>query len=102
LEPIRARANDFGDYVWSLPREIELVKPYRVLDTVENHVADVEGAFLDVAIMVAANTLEVSGGLDECGAASFLEVVYVNPPDFFCGAFLILLDCGRLPHDVSR
>ena len=59
----------------------------------ENQVADVEGAFLDVAIVVATNTLEVSGRLDECGAVFFFKVVNVDPPDFFRGAFLVLIDC---------
>ena len=78
------------------------MKPYRVLDTAENQVINVEGVFLDVAIMVAVNAFQVSGRLDEGSTASFFKAVNVDPPDFFHGALIILLDCERLPHDIGR
>jgi hypothetical protein len=35
------------------------VESYRVLDAAEDKIANVEGAFLDVAIMVASDTFKV-------------------------------------------
>jgi hypothetical protein len=54
------------------------VKSFRVLDTAEDKISNVEGVFLDVAIMVASGTLQVPCSLDEGSAASFFEAVDVN------------------------
>jgi hypothetical protein len=35
------------------------MQSFRVLDATEDEIANVEGAFLDVAIMVASDTLKV-------------------------------------------
>jgi hypothetical protein len=43
----------------TFPGGAELVKSFRVLDTAEDEISNVEGAFLDVAIMVASDTLQV-------------------------------------------
>jgi hypothetical protein len=43
----------------TFPWRAELVQSFRVLDAEEDEIANVEGAFLDVAIMVASDTLKV-------------------------------------------
>jgi hypothetical protein len=58
--------------------------------------------FLDVAIMVASDTLKVPRILDEGGTASFFESVDINSPAIFRYAFVVLLYRRRIPHDVGR
>jgi hypothetical protein len=43
----------------TFPWRAELVESFRVLDAAEDEIANVEGVFLDVAIMVASDTLKV-------------------------------------------
>jgi hypothetical protein len=57
LEAVRARPSHFCNGEGPFPGGAELVKSFRVLDTVEDEITNVEGAFLDVAIMVASDTL---------------------------------------------
>jgi hypothetical protein len=40
--------------------------------------------------------------LDEGGTASFIESVDVNLPAVFRYAFVVLLYCRRILHDVGR
>jgi hypothetical protein len=68
------------------------VQSFRVLDATEDEITNVEGAFLDVAIMVASDTLKVPCRLDEGGAASFFESD-INSSAIFRYAFVVLLYC---------
>jgi hypothetical protein len=60
---------------------------------VEDEISNVEGAFLDVAIVVASDTLMVPCCLDEGGAASFFESIDINSSAVFRYAFVVLLYC---------
>jgi hypothetical protein len=40
--------------------------------------------------------------LDEGGTMSFFEFVDVNSSAVFRDAFIVLLYCRRIPHDVGR
>jgi hypothetical protein len=40
--------------------------------------------------------------LDEDGTTSFFESIDVNSPAIFRYAFVVLLYCRRIPHDVGR
>jgi hypothetical protein len=40
--------------------------------------------------------------LDEGDATSFFESVDINSPAIFRYAFVVLLYCRRIPHDVGR
>jgi hypothetical protein len=53
LESICRRADDFRDDKGSLPRGRELVHAVGLLDASKDEVANVEGSFLNVAIMIA-------------------------------------------------
>jgi hypothetical protein len=57
LEAVGARPCHLRNGEGTFPGGAELVKSLRVLDTVEDEISNVEGAFLDVAIMVASDTL---------------------------------------------
>jgi hypothetical protein len=77
------------------------VKSFLVLDAAEDEITNVEEAFLDVVIMVASDTLKVPSLLDEDDTASLFESVDINSPAIFRYAFVVLLYCWRIPHDVS-
>jgi hypothetical protein len=53
LESICRRADNFCDDEGSLPRGRELVHAVSLLDASKDEVANVEGSFLNVAIMIA-------------------------------------------------
>jgi hypothetical protein len=72
------------------------------MHTAEDEIANIEGAFLDVEIMVVSDTLKVPCCLDEGGTASFFESIDINSPAIFRYAFVVLLYCRRIPHDVGR
>jgi hypothetical protein len=57
LEAIGARPGHLCNGEGPFPGGADLVKSFRVLDTAEDKISNVEGAFLDVAIMVASDTL---------------------------------------------
>jgi hypothetical protein len=57
LEAVGARSGHLCNCEGTFPRRVELVKSLCVLDTAEDEITNVEGAFLDVAIMVASDTL---------------------------------------------
>jgi hypothetical protein len=59
----------------------------------EDEIANVEGAFLDVAVVVASDTLQVPCCLDEGGVASFFEPVDVDSSAVFRDAFVLMLHC---------
>jgi hypothetical protein len=69
---------------------------------VEDEITNTEGAFLDVAIMVASDTLKVPCSLDEGGAASFFKSIDINSSAIFRYALVVLLYFWRIPHDVGR
>jgi hypothetical protein len=54
LESICRKADNFRDDEGSLPRGRELVHVVGLLDASKDEVTNVEGSFLDIAIMIAA------------------------------------------------
>jgi hypothetical protein len=57
LEAVGARPSHLCDGEGTFPGGTELVQSFRVLDMVEDEITNVEGVFLEVAIMVASDTL---------------------------------------------
>jgi hypothetical protein len=53
------------------------------LDAAEDKITNIEGPFLDVAIVVASDTLKVPCCLDEGGTTSFFESIDVNSSAIF-------------------
>jgi hypothetical protein len=56
LEAVGARPGHLCYGEGTFPGGTELMKSFRVLDTAEDEISNVERAFLDVAIMVASDT----------------------------------------------
>jgi hypothetical protein len=56
---VRAWSDHLCNCEGTFPWRAKLVESYRVLDAAEDKIANVEGAFLDVAIMVASDTFKV-------------------------------------------
>jgi hypothetical protein len=59
LEAVGAWSGHLCNCEGTFPWRAELVQSFRVLDAAEDEIADVEGAFLDITIMVASDTLKV-------------------------------------------
>jgi hypothetical protein len=56
LEVIRAWSVHLCNCEGTFPWRVELVQSFRVLNAAEDEIANVEGAFLDVAIVVESDT----------------------------------------------
>jgi hypothetical protein len=59
LEAIRAWSGDLCNYEGTFSWRAELVQSFRILDAVEDKIANVEGTFVDVAIVIASDTFKV-------------------------------------------
>jgi hypothetical protein len=59
LETVGAWSGHLCNREGTFPWRAELVQSFCVLDAAEDEITNVEGVFLDVAIMVASNTLKV-------------------------------------------
>jgi hypothetical protein len=58
-EAVGAWSGHLGNCEGTFPWRAELVPSFRVLDAAKDEIANVEGAFLDVVVMVASDTLKV-------------------------------------------
>jgi hypothetical protein len=67
----------------------------------EDQVTNVDGSFMDVAIMITLNALCVAGRLDQDVASDLFHGVEFKLSCLVCLAFFIHLQSWRLPHDVS-
>jgi hypothetical protein len=59
LEAVVAWSGHLCNCEGTFPWRAELLQSFRVLDAAEDEITDVERVFLDVAIMVASDTLKV-------------------------------------------
>jgi hypothetical protein len=59
------------------------MEPCRVPDPLQNKITHIEGAFLDIVIVLAPDAFKVSGILDEGAVATFFEVVEIKSPVIF-------------------
>jgi hypothetical protein len=73
-----------------------------LLDTSKDEVANVEGSFLNVAIMVASKLLVVTSLPHDGGESLFFEVVEVNVACLLRLPFLVELDSWSSKGDVGR
>jgi hypothetical protein len=72
-----------------------------VLDVPGDKVANVEGSFLNVAIMVATKLLVVTSLYHDGGESLFFEVVEVDAECLFGLSFLVELDPWSFEGDVG-
>jgi hypothetical protein len=59
LEAVGAWSGHHCNCEGTFPGRAECVSSFRVLDATEDKITNIEGAFLDVAIMLASDTLQV-------------------------------------------
>jgi hypothetical protein len=102
LESICGRADDFRDDKGSLSRGRELVHAISLLDASKDEVANVEGSFPNVAIMIAIQLLVMTSLSHDGGKSLFLEAVEVDATCFLCLSFLVELNPWSSESDVDR
>jgi hypothetical protein len=73
-----------------------------LLDAPKNEVANVEGSFLNVAIMIASEPLVVTSLSHNGGGPLFLEAVEVDTMCLLGLSFLVELDVWSSEGDVDR
>jgi hypothetical protein len=73
-----------------------------LLDALEDEVANVEGSFLNVAIMVVTELLVVTSLSDDGGESLFFKAVKVDAACLFGLSFLVELDPWSSEGDVGR
>jgi hypothetical protein len=92
LETICCRADDLSDDEGSLPRGRKLVHAVGLLDAPKNEVTNVEGSFLNVAIMIASEPLVVTSLSHNSSESLFFKAVEVDATCLLGISFLIELD----------
>jgi hypothetical protein len=98
---IHGEADDFGDDEGSLPRGSELVHAVGLLDMPKDEVANVEGSFRKVAIVVAPELLVVTGLSHDGSKSLFFEAIEVDAKCLLGLSFLIELDVWSSKGDVG-
>jgi hypothetical protein len=101
LDVIRGGADDFGDDEGSLPRGRELVHAICFLNTPKDEVANVEGSFPNVAIVVALELLVVTGLSHDGDKSLFFEVVEVDATYLLGLSFLVEMDVWGSKSDIG-
>jgi hypothetical protein len=102
LETIRGGADDFDDDEGSLPRGGELVHAIGFLDMPKDEVANVEGSFPNVAIVVTAKLLVVTCLSHDGGEPLFFKAVKVDTSCLLGLSFLVELDAQGSKSDVDE
>jgi hypothetical protein len=91
LEAICGWADDFGDDEWSFPGGREFMHVIGLLDAPKDEVANVEGSFLNVAIVIESKLLVVTSLSHDGSKPLLFKVVEVdvmcNVPYEFCRFF---------------
>jgi hypothetical protein len=94
-------ADDFSDDEGCLPMGRELVHAVGLLDASKDEVADVEGSFLNITIMIASKLLVVMSLSHDGGESLFFEAVEVDATCLFGFSFLVELDSWSSKGDVG-
>jgi hypothetical protein len=101
LEAVCGWANDFGDDEGSFPRGRELMHVVGLLDAPEDEVANVEGSFSDVAIVIVSKLLIVTSLSHDCSKPLLFEVVKVDAACLLGFSFLVELDTWSSKGNVG-
>jgi hypothetical protein len=102
LKAISGWADNFGDDEGSLPRRRELMHAIGLLDAPEDEVANVEGSFLNVTIMIASELLVMTGLSHDSSKSLFFEAIEVDAACLLGISFLVELDAWSSKGDVGR
>jgi hypothetical protein len=100
LEAICWRTDDFDDDEGSFPRGQKLVHAISFFDAPKDEVANVEGSFLNVAIMIASKLLVVTGLSHDSNKSLFFEAVEVDAACLLSFSFLVELVVWSSEGDV--
>jgi hypothetical protein len=101
LEAVIGWADNFGDDEGSLPRARELVHVVGLLYAPEDEVANVEGSFLNIAVMITSKLLIVTGLSHDSKKTLLFEAVEVDAACLFGLSFLVELDAWSSKGDID-
>jgi hypothetical protein len=101
LEAICGWADDFSDDEGSFPRGRELMHVFGLLDVPKDEVANVEGSFHNVAIVIALKLLVVTSLSHDGSKPLFFKAVEVNPMCLLGFSLFVELDLWSSKGDVS-
>jgi hypothetical protein len=102
LEAISGRHDNFSDDEGSFPRGRELVHVVGLLDTPEDEVANVEGSFLNVAVMISSKLLLVTSLSHNNSKPLFFKAVEVDTTGMLGFSFFVKLYAWSSEGDVGR
>jgi hypothetical protein len=102
LEAISGWANNFGDNEGSFPRGRELVHAVGLLDASEDEVANVEGSFLNVVVMLSSKLLVVTGLSHDSSKPLLFKAVEVDATGLLGFSFFVELYAWSFEGDVGR
>jgi hypothetical protein len=102
LEAISGWANNFGDNEGSFPRGRELVHAVGLLDVSEDEVANVEGSFLNVVVMLSSKLLVVTGLSHDSSKPLLFKAVEVDATGLLGFSFFVELYAWSFEGDVGR
>jgi hypothetical protein len=102
LKAIGRRADDFSDNERSLPRGRELVHTVGLLDATEGEVANVEGGFLNVVLVISSKLLVMTGLSHDGSESLFFEAIEVDTACLLGLSFLIELDVWSSKGDAGK
>jgi hypothetical protein len=101
LEAVSGWANNFSDDEGSLPRGRELVHAVGLLNAPEDEIANVEGSFLNVAVVITSKLFIVTGLSHDNNEPLLFEVVEVDAPCLLDLSFLVELDAWSFKGDIG-
>jgi hypothetical protein len=101
LEAISGWADNFSGDEGSLPRGRELVHAIGLLHALEDEVANVEGSFFNVAVMITSKLLIAMSLSHDSSKPLLFEAVEVDAACLPGLSFLVELDACRSKGDVG-
>jgi hypothetical protein len=102
MKAICRRAHDLCDDEQTLSWGGKLMHPISFLDLAKDQVTNVEGALLDIVVMVVMKLLIMEGLPHYCLHSTFFEAVEVDSMCLFCFSFVVMLYVRHIEDDVCR
>jgi hypothetical protein len=102
LEAISGQADNFSDDKGSFPRGRELVHVVGLLDTPEDEVANVEGSFLNIAVVISSKLLVVMGLSHDSNKPLLFNVVEVDTTGLLGFSFFVKLYVWSSKGDIGK
>jgi hypothetical protein len=93
--------DDFGDDEGSFPGGKEFMHIVGLLDAPEDEVANVEGSFLNIAIVIASKLLVVTSLSHDGSKPLLFKAVKVDPMCFLGFSLFVELDVWSSKSDVG-